>query len=167
LAHEGSIGVIVPDTWVSRAAGALGAAGVTHMVLGAGTAAADGTGEELLDAAMLALGGDDPDGENADGENADGDTPDGDDSTGARIRALPRVSVVPATTAKGLEYDRVVVVEPTRIAADEPDERTGLRRLYVVLTRAVSGLTVVHHEPLPALLATQDAGAVSVSRAFG
>ena len=35
------------------------------------------------------------------------------------------------------------------IAAAEPDERTGLRRLYVVLTRAVSELTVVHAEPLP------------------
>jgi hypothetical protein len=138
LAHEGSVGVIVPDAWVGRAAGALESAQVAHVVLGTGTAAADGTGEELLDAAMLALGGDDPDDEGADGEGAP---------------ALPRVSVVPATTAKGLEYDRVVVVEPTRIAADEPDERTGLRRLYVVLTRAVSGLAVVHHEPLPRLLA--------------
>jgi DNA helicase IV len=51
--------------------------------------------------------------------------------------------------AKGLEFDRVVVVEPAAIAAAEPDERTGLRRLYVVLTRAVSALTVVHAEPLP------------------
>jgi len=60
-----------------------------------------------------------------------------------------RVAVVPATTAKGLEYDWVVVLEPTQIAAEEPDVRTGLRRLYVVLTRAVTGLAVVHHEPLP------------------
>ena len=58
----------------------------------------------------------------------------------------------PATVAKGLEFDRVVVVEPAAIAAAEPDERTGLRRLYVVLTRAVTGLTVVHAEPLPAPL---------------
>ena len=65
----------------------------------------------------------------------------------------PRVTVVPATTAKGLEYDRVVVVEPAQIADDEPDVRTGLRRLYVVLTRAVSGLAVVHARPLPAELA--------------
>ncbi|GAB3268090.1 HelD family protein [Kineosporia babensis] len=63
-----------------------------------------------------------------------------------------RVSVVPATTAKGLEYDWVIVLEPTQIAAEEPDERTGLRRLYVVLTRAVTGLTVVHHQPLPEVL---------------
>jgi len=60
-----------------------------------------------------------------------------------------RLHLVPATVAKGLEFDRVVVVEPTAIAAAEPDERTGLRRLYVVLTRAVTGLTVVHAQPLP------------------
>jgi DNA helicase IV len=64
-----------------------------------------------------------------------------------------QVEVVPAAVAKGLEFDRVVVVEPAAIAAAEPDERTGLRRLYVVLTRAVSELTVVHAEPLPGPLA--------------
>ena len=60
-----------------------------------------------------------------------------------------QVEVVPASIAKGLEFDRVVVLEPTAIADAEPDERTGLRRLYVVLTRAVSELTVIHAEPLP------------------
>jgi DNA helicase IV len=60
-----------------------------------------------------------------------------------------QVDVVPATVAKGLEFDRVVVVEPAAIAAAEPDQRTGLRRLYVILTRAVSALTVVHAQPLP------------------
>jgi DNA helicase IV len=60
-----------------------------------------------------------------------------------------QVDVVPATVAKGLEFDRVIVVEPAVIAAAEPDERTSLRRLYVVLTRAVSALTIVHAEPLP------------------
>lgn len=64
-----------------------------------------------------------------------------------------QVDVVPATVAKGLEFDRVIVVEPAAIAAAEPDQRTGLRRLYVVLTRAVSALTVVHAEPLPLELA--------------
>ena len=63
-----------------------------------------------------------------------------------------QVELVPATVAKGLEFDRTVVVEPSAIAAAEPDERTGLRRLYVVLTRAVSELTIVHAEPLPAAL---------------
>jgi DNA helicase IV len=65
-----------------------------------------------------------------------------------------QVDVVPATVAKGLEFDHVLVLEPVEIAAAEPDERTGLRRLYVVLTRAVSDLTVVHSAPLP--LALQD-----------
>ncbi|GAA3708132.1 AAA family ATPase [Terrabacter ginsenosidimutans] len=63
-----------------------------------------------------------------------------------------QVEVVPASVAKGLEFDRTVVVEPAAIAAAEPDERTGLRRLYVVLTRAVSELTIVHAEPLPEVL---------------
>ncbi|KGN37985.1 HelD family protein [Knoellia subterranea] len=65
-----------------------------------------------------------------------------------------QVDVVPATVAKGLEFDHVLVLEPAEIAAAEPDERTGLRRLYVVLTRAVSDLTVIHAEPLPEALAT-------------
>ncbi len=60
-----------------------------------------------------------------------------------------QVELVPSSVAKGLEFDRVVVVEPAAIAAAEPDVRTGLRRLYVVLTRAVSALTVVHADPLP------------------
>uniref|UniRef100_A0AAU2UXN4 AAA family ATPase n=1 Tax=Streptomyces sp. NBC_00003 TaxID=2903608 RepID=A0AAU2UXN4_9ACTN len=57
-----------------------------------------------------------------------------------------RVTLLPATLAKGLEYDHVVAVEPAEIAAAE--ER-GLHRLYVVLTRAVSGLEIVHSRPLP------------------
>ncbi|MFI7076431.1 HelD family protein [Micromonospora sp. NPDC049903] len=60
-----------------------------------------------------------------------------------------RVSVMPATTVKGLEYDHVVVAEPAAIVAAEP---RGLHRLYVVLTRAVSRLSVVHVAPLPAPL---------------
>lgn len=63
-----------------------------------------------------------------------------------------QVDVVPSTVAKGLEFDHVLVLEPAEIAAAEPDERTGLRRLYVVLTRAVSDLTVVHAQPLPPAL---------------
>ena len=57
--------------------------------------------------------------------------------------------VVPVTMAKGLEFDHVIVVEPARIAAAEA---RGLHRLYVALTRAVSRLTVLHAEPLPAPL---------------
>ncbi|WRZ58616.1 AAA family ATPase [Streptomyces sp. NBC_01294] len=63
-----------------------------------------------------------------------------------------RLTLVPASLAKGLEYDYVVLDEPAAIVDGEPDERTGLRRLYVCLTRAVSGLAVLHATPLPAAL---------------
>ncbi|MFG2023412.1 HelD family protein [Streptomyces sp. NPDC048825] len=64
-----------------------------------------------------------------------------------------RLTLVPASLAKGLEYDYVVLDEPRAIVDAEPDERTGLRRLYVTLTRAVSGLIVTHSAPLPPQLA--------------
>ncbi|HET9871493.1 MAG TPA: AAA family ATPase [Propionibacteriaceae bacterium] len=64
-----------------------------------------------------------------------------------------RVDVVPATLAKGLEFDHVVLLEPHDIVAGEPDTVTGLRRLYVCLTRAVSSLVVVHSLDLPPALA--------------
>jgi DNA helicase IV len=60
-----------------------------------------------------------------------------------------RVTVVPASSAKGLEFDTVLLVEPAEIVGAEPSRIDGLRRLYVVLTRAVSRLTVLHDEPLP------------------
>ncbi|MFF8972379.1 HelD family protein [Streptomyces sp. NPDC014995] len=63
-----------------------------------------------------------------------------------------RLTLVPASLAKGLEYDYVVLDEPRAVVDGEPDERTGLRRLYVALTRAVSGLIVTHTAPLPAQL---------------
>jgi DNA helicase IV len=62
---------------------------------------------------------------------------------------LPAVAVVPATLVKGLEFDAVVVVDPAAIVAAEP---RGLHRLYVVLTRAVSTLVVLHRGDLPAPL---------------
>ncbi|MFG2845588.1 HelD family protein [Kitasatospora sp. NPDC048296] len=68
---------------------------------------------------------------------------------GTETSADSRLTLVPASLAKGLEYDYVVLDEPAAVIAGEPDERTGLRRLYVALTRAVSGLTVLHAEPLP------------------
>jgi hypothetical protein len=64
----------------------------------------------------------------------------GPDTLGARL------TVVPASLVKGLEYDHVIAVEP---AAVVEAEQRGAHRLYVVLTRAVSRLDVVHARPLP------------------
>lgn len=63
---------------------------------------------------------------------------------GEETTAQSRLTLVPASLAKGLEYDYVVLDEPGAVVSGEPDERTGLRRLYVCLTRAVSGLRVIH-----------------------
>lgn len=60
-----------------------------------------------------------------------------------------RLVAVPASLAKGLEFDAVVVAEPAAVV--DAEER-GLNRLYVVLTRAVSSLHVVHGRPLPGAL---------------
>jgi DNA helicase IV len=65
-----------------------------------------------------------------------------------------RVTVVPSSEAKGLEFDSVVLIEPAEIVATELSRESGLRRLYVVLTRAVSRLTVLNDQPLPTELAT-------------
>ncbi|WP_030387350.1 HelD family protein [Streptomyces sp. NRRL S-241] len=74
-------------------------------------------------------------------------------SPGEETTSQSRLTLVPASLAKGLEYDYVVLDEPAAIVDGEPDERTGLRRLYVCLTRAVSGLTALHSAPLPVALA--------------
>jgi DNA helicase IV len=101
LEHEGSIGIIVPDSLVTS------------------------TGVSLASSGLAWIAPDDLDREE-------------------------RITLVPATTAKGLEYDHVIVLEPSRIVAEETK---GFNRLYVVLTRAVSRLVVLHHEPLPEALA--------------
>ena len=77
------------------------------------------------------------------------------DAAAAAAAGDGRLTIVPVTMAKGLEFDHVVLVEPGRIATGEA---YGLRRLYVALTRAVSRLTVFHSQPLPAelLLRTVD-----------
>jgi DNA helicase IV len=51
-----------------------------------------------------------------------------------------RVRCVSSLEAKGLEFDAVVVVSPGALAAEAA---TGMRRLYVALTRATQRLTVV------------------------
>jgi DNA helicase IV len=54
--------------------------------------------------------------------------------------------VVPASLAKGLEFDAVVVVEPGEILDAGPH---GVRLLFVALTRAVQHLAVAHTAALP------------------
>jgi hypothetical protein len=122
--HEGSIGLITADARVAAAARALEAAGIEHSVLGSEPAAPPIEGATETEAELV----------------------------GSLLSETvgPRVVVVPAALAKGLEYDQVIVLEPAEIVAAEP---RGLRRLYVVLTRAVSRLHVLHVDPLPAELA--------------
>jgi DNA helicase IV len=59
------------------------------------------------------------------------------------------VTVVVAPAVKGLEFDAAVVVEPAAIAGDDA---RGLRLLYVAMTRPIQHLSLVHADPLPALL---------------
>ncbi|GAB3645544.1 HelD family protein [Glycomyces tarimensis] len=79
------------------------------------------------------------------------------------LGASERVELIAASLAKGLEFDHVVLAEPSEIveaptvpidasagvAERGTVEGVGLRHLYVALTRAVSRLTVVHTRPLP------------------
>ncbi|MFL6144378.1 MAG: HelD family protein [Labedaea sp.] len=55
-----------------------------------------------------------------------------------------RLRVVDGLEAKGLEYDAVVVVEPTELIAEST---TGPRTLYVALTRATQRLVVLTTRP--------------------
>jgi len=61
------------------------------------------------------------------------------------------ITVIPVAMVKGLEFDSVVVVEPSAVVAESTQ---GLRALYVALTRATRRLTLVHAEPLPEMLQT-------------
>jgi DNA helicase IV len=74
-------------------------------------------------------------------------------ATAPDVTQLLKPILVPASLAKGLEFDHVVLLEPAEIVAGEPDQVTGLRRLYVCLTRAVTSLVVVHAAELPSALA--------------
>ena len=121
LGRPGSVAVICADGQLTETGTALGAAGLAFGVLGD---APDGMGGE---GGMGGSGGE----------------------RGALAEEAARLTLVPVTLAKGLEFDHVILVEPGRIATGEA---YGLRRLYVALTRAVSRLTVFHAEPLPAEL---------------
>jgi hypothetical protein len=54
-----------------------------------------------------------------------------------------RLQAVGSLDAKGMEYDGVVVVEPTQI---REQSSTGARTLYVALSRATQRLTTVGTE---------------------
>jgi hypothetical protein len=129
---DGSIGVIVADPGVAVTLAELRRAG--------------------LDAVHVA--DDTEDDADTEPDATDTDTDDTADLTAviADRAQTARIVVVPASEAKGLEFDSVVVVEPANIVDTEAARLNGLRRLYVVLTRAVSRLVVVHDKPLPAEL---------------
>jgi DNA helicase IV len=55
-----------------------------------------------------------------------------------------RLNIVDGIEAKGLEYDAVVLVEPTELVTEST---TGPRTLYVALTRATQRLTVLTSDP--------------------
>jgi DNA helicase IV len=57
-----------------------------------------------------------------------------------RMAAHPRLRVTGSLEAKGLEYDAVVLVDPSELVAESS---TGRRALYVALTRATQRLTVL------------------------
>jgi hypothetical protein len=118
LSYDGSVGVLAADAQVPHWLGLIRAAGID----------ADPV-EERTDSDIASAG----------------------DAGGASepATALPsRVSVVGASAAKGLEFDSVLLVEPADIVAAEATRTAGLRRLYVLLTRAVSRLVIAHDEPI-------------------
>jgi DNA helicase IV len=129
LGGAGSIAVICADAHIDETSTALRAAGLGFTVLGAAAEPGEAGGPA---------------------EPGDGGKPD--------LESEGRLTLVPVTLAKGLEFDHVILVEPARIATGEA---YGLRRLYVALTRAVSRLTVFHAEPLPAELSLR-----TIRRAF-
>jgi len=75
------------------------------------------------------------------------DTPDGPADTSVDLESP--VVVLPVNSAKGLEFDAVVLVEPAQVLADSP---RGMNDLYVALTRATQRLAVVHARDLPPVL---------------
>jgi DNA helicase IV len=64
------------------------------------------------------------------------------------------LSLLSMDDAKGLEFDSVIVAEPTRMAAESV---RGYRAVYVALTRATQRLTIVHAQTLPPPLADASA----------
>jgi len=73
-------------------------------------------------------------------EAVPGDSPDVLDS---------QVALLTVLQSKGLEFDRVIIVDPAGIIAQSP---VGGHDLYVAISRATHRLTVVHEGELPAVL---------------
>ncbi|MDR7384830.1 HelD family protein [Promicromonospora iranensis] len=123
---EGSVGLIVPDGALAGIRAALTAAGLTFAVVG------------------------EQDDEHPAADGVDG-TDGGDEGSAADDASEfdAHLDLVPASLAKGLEFDHVVLHDPVAIVAAEPNHATGLRRLYVCLTRAVTSLAVRHDGDLP------------------
>ena len=57
-----------------------------------------------------------------------------------------RITVLTPRQTKGLEFDHVMVAEPSAIVAEARD---GYRQLYVALTRSTQTLKVFHERELP------------------
>ncbi|WP_158102942.1 HelD family protein [Lentzea kentuckyensis] len=70
-------------------------------------------------------------------------------TTPDQINHERRVALVPASQAKGLEFDHVILVEPQDILSQG---QHGQRLLYISITRAISRLTIVHQQTLPPAL---------------
>jgi DNA helicase IV len=68
----------------------------------------------------------------------------------ARSALGDHLTLLTPLDTKGLEFDAVVVLEPSRILTET---ESGAHLLYVVLTRAVQQLAIVTSEPLPGALA--------------
>ncbi|MBL0888241.1 AAA family ATPase [Myceligenerans sp. I2] len=141
---EGSVGVIVPDAGLRAAREDLTRAGLAYAVVG------EEPGERGGDApgSHAEAGGEHPGGRAGLGATGSGAT--GSDATGSDATEFDaHLDLVPASLAKGLEFDHVVLADPAGIVAGEPDRTTGLRRLYVCLTRAVTSLVVQHADDVP------------------
>lgn len=59
-----------------------------------------------------------------------------------------RVRLLTPNESKGLEFDAVILAEPSDIL----DQTGGASQLYIALTRAMQHLVVVHTKPLPVVL---------------
>jgi len=64
----------------------------------------------------------------------------------AAVPDAPDLSVLTIDQAKGLEFDSVIVIEPSAIIAEGP---RGINDLYVAMTRPTQRLALLHSTPLP------------------